>query len=82
MYLQAIPGNQTQTAVDSPNVLSNPEADARAAMTIHPPALHSETTYVEDIPEVVPDETETSTDDALRRPSRVPKSVNRLMRGI
>ena len=62
MYLQAIPGRQAQTAVATPTVLSNPEADARAPMTRHPPLLPSETTYVEDIPEGVPDETETCYD--------------------
>ena len=78
-YLQAIPGRQAQTAVTMPTALSNPEDDARAPMTIFPPLLHSETTYVEDIPEGVPDENETSTDDVIRRSSRVPKPVNRLI---
>ena len=32
-YLQAIPGRQTQTAVATPTVLSNPEADAPTPMT-------------------------------------------------
>ena len=43
-YLQAIAGRQTQTAVATPTVLSNPEADARTPMTIHPPLLHSGST--------------------------------------
>ena len=81
-YLQAMPGRQAQTDVATPTVLSNLEADVRAPMTIHPPLLPSETTYVEYIPEGALDDTETSTDDVLRWPSRVPKSVNRLMSGI
>ena len=75
-YLQAIPGRQAQT------VLSNPEADARTAMIIHPPLLHSGSTYVEDIPEGVSSE-KTSTDDTLlRRSSCVSKPVNRLISEI
>ena len=78
-YLQAIPGRQAQTAVAMPTVLSHPEDDARAPMTICPSLLHSETMYVEDIPKGVPDENETSTDDVIGRSSRVPKPVNRLI---
>ena len=63
-YIQAIPGRQTQTAVATPTMLSTPEADAPTPMTIHPPLVHSGSTYVEDIPEGVSWE-ETSTDDTL-----------------
>ena len=49
-HLQAIPGRQTQTIVATPNVLSNPEGDARTPMTIHPPLLHSESTHVKTFP--------------------------------
>ena len=81
-YLQAIPGRQTQTAVVTPTVLSNPEAYARTPISIHPPLLHSGSTYVEDIPEEVSSE-EMSTDDTLlRRSSRVSKPVNRLISEI
>ena len=81
-HLQAIPGRQAQTAVATPTVMSTPEADARTPMIIHPPLLHSGSTYVEDIPEGVSSE-ETSTDDTLlRRSSRVSKPVNRLISEI
>ena len=82
IYLQEIPGRQTQTAVATPTVLSNPEADARTPMTITPPLLHSGSTYVDDIPEGV-SSSETSTDDTLlRRSSRVSKPVHRLISEI
>ena len=81
-YLQSIPRRQAQTAVATPTVLSNPDADARTPMIIHPPLLHSGSTYVEDIPEGVSSE-ETSTDDTLlRRSSRVSKPVNRFISEI
>ena len=73
---------RAQPAVATTNVLSNPEAGARAPMTIPSHLLHSETTYVEDIPEGVLSE-ETSTDDKLvRRSSRVSKPLNRLISEI
>ena len=61
---QPILGRQAQTAVATPHVLSNPEAEVRAPtapMTLTPVLLHSERTYacVEDIPDGVSDEMST-----------------------
>ena len=45
-HLQAIPGRQAQTAVATPTVLSNPEADARTPMTIHPTLWRAVFTFI------------------------------------
>ena len=81
-HLQAIPERPAQTAATVSNVLAYPETDAPAddamPMVLTPPLLHSEKTFIEDIPEGV--SRETSADKTpLRRSSRTSRPVNRLI---
>ena len=74
-HLQAIP--ELSDALRSPET-ERPTADDATPMVLTPPLLHSEKTFVEDIPLGV--SRETSTDDIpLRRSSRTPIPVKRLI---
>ncbi|KAI0216845.1 hypothetical protein LSAT2_031222, partial [Lamellibrachia satsuma] len=56
-HLQAIPERPAQMATTASNALAYPETEAPAddatTMVLTPPVLHSERTFVEDIPEGV-----------------------------
>ena len=67
-HLQAIPERPAQTAATASNVLAYPETEAPAddvtPMVLMPPLLHSERTFVEDIPEGVSRERDVGTQNA------------------